>query len=66
MKNIAPCKGCTDRTVGCHSVCKLYATYKEEKTNEFIETRKTVCDERLMDAYKVKVIRRIRKKISRR
>ena len=25
-----PCKGCTDRTVTCHSVCKKYEDWKIE------------------------------------
>lgn len=24
----APCKGCTERTLGCHSTCEKYAKYK--------------------------------------
>ena len=24
----APCKGCTERTLGCHSSCEKYAKYK--------------------------------------
>ena len=25
----APCKGCTERTLGCHSTCGKYAEYKK-------------------------------------
>jgi hypothetical protein len=25
-----PCKGCTDRTVTCHGVCKRYEEWKKE------------------------------------
>ena len=26
-----PCKGCTDRTITCHSVCRRYAEWKDWK-----------------------------------
>ena len=26
--NGAPCKGCTDRVLGCHSTCKKYIDFK--------------------------------------
>ena len=25
-----PCKGCTDRTITCHGVCKKYQAWKKE------------------------------------
>ncbi|MBQ0099723.1 MAG: hypothetical protein KBS91_04175 [Firmicutes bacterium] len=25
-----PCKGCNDRSIGCHENCRLYALYKEK------------------------------------
>ena len=28
--NIAPCKDCKDRHVGCHSKCDKYLEYKKE------------------------------------
>ena len=28
--NIAPCKDCKDRHVGCHGKCKKYLEYKKE------------------------------------
>lgn len=30
----APCKGCEDRQVNCHSCCEKYLTYKEESEEE--------------------------------
>ena len=30
MLMIAPCKDCSDRFVGCHSVCPRYAEFREE------------------------------------
>ena len=28
--NIAPCKDCKDRHIGCHSKCEKYLEYKKE------------------------------------
>ena len=28
-----PCKGCTDRTIVCHSLCRRYTEWKEEREN---------------------------------
>lgn len=25
----APCRGCSDRTIGCHSTCKRYFEYRK-------------------------------------
>ena len=30
----APCNGCADRTVGCHSVCEKYKDWKRKKDAE--------------------------------
>lgn len=27
---VSPCKGCTDRCIGCHTTCGDYAEYKQE------------------------------------
>ena len=27
--NYTPCKGCTDREVGCHAKCERYAKYRK-------------------------------------
>lgn len=34
-----PCKGCTVRTLGCHSTCKGYIEWKEEH-NRMVELQK--------------------------
>lgn len=31
---IAPCKNCTDRVVGCHSVCNEYLEYEQERIKQ--------------------------------
>lgn len=36
----APCKGCTDRSVTCHSSCERYKQYKQELENAKTEERK--------------------------
>lgn len=30
LNNQTNCKDCTDRFVGCHSVCSIYINYKKE------------------------------------
>lgn len=41
MNNIeAPCKGCKDRSMGCHSTCEKYLEYdklNDERRNEMRE-----------------------------
>ena len=39
MGNPAPCKYCTDRTLGCHGVCVAYNNWVVEHTKERVETR---------------------------
>ena len=38
----APCKNCTDRTLGCHDRCEYYKAYKADlkKRNDYL-TKKT-------------------------
>lgn len=31
---VSPCKGCKDRSVGCHAKCKRYIDWKDMKTKE--------------------------------
>ena len=43
MKNVCPCKGCEDRTVTCHGVCKRYKDWKaaeEELRLERLDVKK--------------------------
>lgn len=48
----APCLNCTDRKVGCHSICEKYKVYREykDKENEKIRQSKRVYD----DLYTIK------------
>lgn len=42
--NIAPCKDCTDRVLGCHSHCKKYLSYTEENERRK-EAHRKECNE---------------------
>ena len=35
----APCKDCTDRVLGCHSVCEEYKLFHEERKRELEQKR---------------------------
>lgn len=34
MKKDAPCKGCEERTVGCHGGCEKYQAFHQEREQE--------------------------------
>lgn len=34
-----PCKDCPDRVLGCHSVCKEYKLFQEERRRELEQKR---------------------------
>ena len=38
---VAPCKGCPDRHLNCHSVCKPYLDYRKEQddTNAWLRSQ---------------------------
>ena len=40
----APCKDCTDRILGCHSLCNKYKEFKErvDSTNTMIRDSKKI------------------------
>ena len=41
--SVSPCKGCTDRKVGCHATCALYKLWQDngiEIKEPFIEVRR--------------------------
>ena len=44
---ICPCKGCADRTVTCHGVCRRYQEWKEEnnKKNAWLRDQQSVTSE---------------------
>lgn len=41
----APCKDCTVREIGCHSVCEKYICYREERTKILDERREKASNE---------------------
>lgn len=43
-KNIAPCKGCEDRCVGCHGSCQKYMDWREACFKENCELRSKVLE----------------------
>ena len=45
-----PCKGCTDRTITCHGVCRLYQEWKEqaEKEAEWLRDQLPVTSEHIL------------------
>ena len=36
----APCKGCKDREIGCHSLCEKYKSWRKWKDEENEKIRK--------------------------
>ena len=47
MSVTAPCKGCEDRYVGCHSTCGKYLEYRNviTKEKELVNSKKSVVSE---------------------
>ena len=62
----APCKDCTSRSVGCHSVCEKYLKFKREHDREREEAYETKQNVKIIDDYQIKskenTIRRQRKR----
>jgi hypothetical protein len=48
----APCLNCPDRTINCHSICKLYIAYKNE--NDKIREKKRKLNQFTQDWYGLK------------
>lgn len=40
----APCKGCPDRVVGCHSTCTKYTEYRKQQDAENKAYKKAICE----------------------
>ena len=63
MKKVAPCRGCEERKVGCHSACpKGYTEWKEWLEEKKEETRRRRALERGADAYVNDAKRRMKKR----
>ena len=54
----APCKDCTERTVGCHGTCEKYAKYIKDRNKLRHELKKKVYEERDMDNYVIDAVYR--------
>lgn len=39
---MSPCKGCQNRYIGCHAVCKLYQEYAKERETVRKEREKKI------------------------
>ena len=48
----APCKGCPDRFVGCHSTCDLYKQFRNELDKKNNMTYKEKKNEKTLCIYK--------------
>lgn len=61
-KRVAPCKGCTDRIVGCHSQCEQYKAFKDDMKAEQDKTKQAYVGEVAADDYVIKSTVRWRRK----
>lgn len=57
-----PCKGCTDRTITCHGVCKRYKEWKKEiaEKNKWLHRSRPVYSDRAKQRYRNNVRNRAR------
>ena len=62
----APCKGCEDRAMQCHSSCIRYKEWKEKTSQIKREIREAMHQERMLEDYEVKARRRMQTRRRRR
>lgn len=57
-----PCKGCTDRTITCHGVCKKYQDWKKnrEEVNNWLIQQRPITSEHALKSKRRNVIRKAR------
>lgn len=55
---IYPCKDCTDRTLGCHSICDKYISFKETRDKKKALMYKDI----VYNSYKIKAVDKARRK----
>ncbi len=60
MRTIAPCKGCQDRAVGCHSSCGRYIEWCAARKEETEKIRKLKESENRYADHKCRAIARIK------
>ena len=58
----APCRDCSDRTVGCHATCEKYAKYKKDMDKLRHELRKKMNEERATESYVADSVYRVQRK----
>ena len=59
---LIPCKDCTERQLGCHSVCPRYAEYKEAHEAHKQELREIKALDEALDSYERRKSARLLKK----
>lgn len=60
-KEIAPCKDCNDRSVGCHSSCERYKKWAQDYDEQKKEYMDKLKKERDFQNFKAEVIRKTKK-----
>ncbi len=62
----APCKGCTDRTAGCHAACGRYRQWQCDHAAELQARRNAKSPGILADSYAINMVHKIKKEKRRR
>lgn len=59
---ICPCKGCADRTVTCHGVCRRYQEWKKEdaEVKKWLRDQIPMINENALRGQRKKIIERSR------
>ena len=59
---ICPCKGCADRTVTCHGVCRSYQEWKKEheEKKQWLRDQMPVANERAIKGQNKKIMSKAR------
>lgn len=61
MSKEPPCKGCTDRSAGCHGKCEAYLSWHEQHVAKQREIRSKIEAENITNAFYIESGIRIRK-----
>lgn len=48
-KSVCPCKDCADREAGCHTRCKRYIEWTENRRAEMLKAKKAYATERALE-----------------
>lgn len=60
-KHMSPCKGCADRSVGCHSKCEKYVDYTNAIKTESLQAFELYKNERKIGVAEIKSIQKHKK-----